>query len=55
LDGFDPFGYRPHSKLRREVGDRLDDRKGPRIVGHPLHETAIHLDLVEREAPKVAQ
>src|ERR1700722_18625106 len=56
LGVFDAFDRYPHVQLASERDDRFHDR--PCITTgavEALHEAAVDLDLVEREAPQIAE
>ena len=54
--GLDAFDRHPHVQLASERDDRLHHRLGITAGAfEALHEAAVDLDLVEREAPQIAQ
>ena len=55
LLGLDALDGGDHVEAVREAGDALDDRERALLVRDVLHERAVDLDLVEREAAQVAQ
>jgi len=56
LGELDPFGDDVEMQRTGELDDRVHEaRSFGRVLGHPHHERSVDLQLVEREAPEVAE
>ena len=53
--GLDALGHHGQPERRGHRRDRLDQRRGARVLRHPGHERAVDLQRVEREALQVGQ